>query len=162
MNRCGSFPLLSAPHFLFSIWTNIERPEKILGAPLWRCREWIWLTGPLCVHRNSPHGLNISFINVFWPYQRSGNPNHPSLPYLIKGVTNQSIMVSIKLFRLEELSKFWEPLCFSQSSYPAARVRFRTGSDILFSILRLDVCPLYSVLCYLWRRSWHSVHHKFR
>ena len=24
MNRCGSFPLLSAPHSLFSIWTNLK------------------------------------------------------------------------------------------------------------------------------------------
>ena len=35
MNRCGSFPLLSAPHSLFSIWTNFKRSEKIQGAPTW-------------------------------------------------------------------------------------------------------------------------------
>ena len=33
MNRCGSFPLLSAPHSLFSIWTNLKRSENIPGAP---------------------------------------------------------------------------------------------------------------------------------
>ena len=33
MNRCGTFPLLSAPHSLCSIWTNIKRSEKIPGAP---------------------------------------------------------------------------------------------------------------------------------
>ena len=33
MNRCGSFPLLSAPHSLFTIRTNLKRSEKIPGAP---------------------------------------------------------------------------------------------------------------------------------
>ena len=37
MNRCGSFPLLSAPHSLFSIWRNLKRSEKIPGAPT---RRW--------------------------------------------------------------------------------------------------------------------------
>ena len=27
MNRCGSFPLLSAPHFLFSIWSDLKRSQ---------------------------------------------------------------------------------------------------------------------------------------
>ena len=27
MNRCDSFPLLSAPHSLFSIWTNLKNPR---------------------------------------------------------------------------------------------------------------------------------------
>ena len=29
MNGCSSFPLLSAPHSLLSIWTDLERSEKI-------------------------------------------------------------------------------------------------------------------------------------
>ena len=62
MNRCGSFPLLSSPHSFFSIWTNLKRSEKIPGAPMRRWGEWIWLTGPSRLHRNSPQGLNISFI----------------------------------------------------------------------------------------------------
>ena len=33
MNRCGSFPFLSMPHSLFSIWTDLERCEKIPEAP---------------------------------------------------------------------------------------------------------------------------------
>ena len=49
--RCGSFPLLSAPHPLFSIWIDLKRSEKIPGAPTWRWGEWIWLTGP---SRTSP------------------------------------------------------------------------------------------------------------
>ena len=39
--------------------------EKIPGAPAWRWREWIWLTGPSGLHWNSPQGLNISSIGVF-------------------------------------------------------------------------------------------------
>ena len=78
MNRCGSFSLLSTPHSLFSIWTNLKRSEMIPGAPTRRWGEWIWLTGPSGLHRNSLQGLNIRSIRLFWPDQRSGNPNHPS------------------------------------------------------------------------------------
>ena len=65
MNRCSSFPLLSAPHSPFSISTDLKRYEKIPGSPAWRWGEWIWLTGPSGLHRNSPQGLNISSIRVF-------------------------------------------------------------------------------------------------
>ena len=65
MNRCGSFPFLSAPHSLFSIWTNVKRSEKIPGAPTRRWGEWIWLTEPSGLYRNLPQGLNISCIRVF-------------------------------------------------------------------------------------------------
>ena len=65
MDRCGRFPLLSAPHSLFSIWTDLKRSEKIPVAPAWRWGEWIWLTGPSTLDRNSPQGLNISSIMVF-------------------------------------------------------------------------------------------------
>ena len=47
-----SFPLLSAPHSLFSIWIDLKSSEKIAGAPIWRWRKWIWLTGPSGLHRN--------------------------------------------------------------------------------------------------------------
>ena len=33
--------------------------------PTWRWGEWIWLTGPCGLYRNSSQGLNISFIRVF-------------------------------------------------------------------------------------------------
>ena len=56
MNKCGSFPMLSVPHSLLSIWTDLKRSEKIPGAPAWRWGEWIWLTGPSGLHRNSPQG----------------------------------------------------------------------------------------------------------
>ena len=50
---------------LFSIWTVLKRSGKIPGAPTRRWGEWIWLTGPSGVHRNSPQGLNMSSIRVF-------------------------------------------------------------------------------------------------
>ena len=62
MDRCGSFPLLSVPHSRFSIWADLKRSEK---APTWRSGEWIWLTEPSGLHRNSSQGLNISSIKVF-------------------------------------------------------------------------------------------------
>ena len=65
MHRCGSFPLLSAAHSLFSIWTDFKRSEKIPGASARGWRKWILLTGPLGLRRNSPQGLNISSIRVF-------------------------------------------------------------------------------------------------
>ena len=65
MNSCGSFPLRSTPHSLFSIWTNLKRSEKIPGAPKRRWGEWIWLNGPSGLHRNSPQGLNIRSVRVF-------------------------------------------------------------------------------------------------
>ena len=80
MDRCSSFPLLSAPHSLFSIWTDLKRSEKIPGAPARRWGEWIWLTGPSGLHRNLPQGLNIGSIRVFDHIRASGNPSQPSPP----------------------------------------------------------------------------------
>ena len=74
MNRCGSFPLLSTSHSLFSIWTDLKRSKKIPGAPSWKWGEWIWLTGPSGFHRNSLLGLNISSITVF------GQIRDPEIP----------------------------------------------------------------------------------
>ena len=65
MIRCSSFLLLSTPHSLFRIWTDLKRSEKIPRAPMWRWGEWIWLTGPSGLHQNSLQGLNISPIKVF-------------------------------------------------------------------------------------------------
>ena len=36
INRCGSFPLLFAPHSLFSIWKDLKRPEKVPRVRSWR------------------------------------------------------------------------------------------------------------------------------
>ena len=62
LNRCDSFPLISAPHSLFSFWTDLKRSGKIPGAPTRRWGEWIWLTGLSGLHQNSPQGFNISSI----------------------------------------------------------------------------------------------------
>ena len=64
MNWCGSFPLLSAPHSLFSIWTYLKSSEKIPGAPAWRRGEWIWLTGLSGLYQNS--------VNLIWELVQSG------------------------------------------------------------------------------------------
>ena len=62
-NRRGSFLLLSAPHSLFSIWTDLKWSGKIPGAPAWR---WLDLTNwALRTSRNSPQVQNISSIRVF-------------------------------------------------------------------------------------------------
>ena len=84
-NRCCSFPLLSALHSLFSIWTEHKRSEKIPGAPTWRWGEWIWLTGPSRLHQNSPQGLNISSIKVF------DQIRDPEIP-----ITQRLTLVSLK------------------------------------------------------------------
>ena len=73
MNRCSSFPLLSATYSLFSILTDLKRSEKIPGAPTWRRGEWIWLTRPSGLQRNSSYGVKYQFHQGFWPDQRSGN-----------------------------------------------------------------------------------------
>ena len=59
-SRC--FPHLT----LFSVWRDLKRSEKIPGAPAWRWGEWIWLTGPSGLNRNSPQGLNINIISSSW------------------------------------------------------------------------------------------------
>ena len=116
---------------LFSIWTDLKSSEKIPGAPAWWWGEWIWLTRPSGLHRNSPQGLNISSIRVFdqiadpeipitlrppkfttgvkyqfhqgfWPDRRSGNPNHPS-PH-------------INIYRLGQ--KSWQLVFFFFSEIP--------------------------------------------
>ena len=67
-----------APHSLFSIWTNLKRSEKYPGAPMWRWGEWIWLTGPFELHRNSSQELNISSIKVF------NQLRYPQIPIMLR------------------------------------------------------------------------------
>ena len=79
MNKCGSFPLFSAPHSLFSIWTNLKRSEKIPGAPAWRWGKWVLLyTWALQTSPKFTTGIKYQLHQDFWPDQRSRNPNHPS------------------------------------------------------------------------------------
>ena len=60
INRCGSFPFLSAPHSRFSIWTDFKDLKRSQG------HQRDWLTGPSGLHRSSPQRLNISSIRVFF------------------------------------------------------------------------------------------------
>ena len=85
MDRCGTFPLLSASHSLFSIWTDLKRSKKIPGAAAWKWREWIWLSGPSELRRNSPHGLNISSIRYLTRSQIRKSQS-PFVPILVQSV----------------------------------------------------------------------------
>ena len=71
INRRGSFPLLSAPHSLFRMWTHRKRSEKIPGTPARRWGEKIW---PFGLHRKLLQRLNISSIRVFDQFCRQA-PN---------------------------------------------------------------------------------------
>ena len=62
MNRFGSFQLLSAPHHLFSFWTDLKKSEKSPEAPTWRWGECIWLIGPSGLYRNSRLGLEYHVV----------------------------------------------------------------------------------------------------
>ena len=68
--------------YLFSIWTDLKRSEKIPGAPTWRWREWIWLTRPSGLHQNSPQGLNISsiWVSTITYIRKSQSPFTPKSP----------------------------------------------------------------------------------
>ena len=89
LNRCGSFPLSSAPHSLFSIWTDLKRSKKIPGEPTWRGGEWIWLTGPSGFHRYSPQGLNISSISV------SDQIRDPEIPITLPPLNNLLLLAAV-------------------------------------------------------------------
>ena len=96
MNRCGSFPLLSAPHSLFSILTDLKRSEKIPGAPSWRWGELVWLTGLSRFHRNSLQELNSSWIRIFYQIR---DPEIPiSLRPLIYINHHQSVLPKGRYF----------------------------------------------------------------
>ena len=64
-SRCFPHLSLSLSLSFFSICSDLKRSGKIPGTPTWRWGEWIWLTGPSGLHRNSPQGLNISSMRVF-------------------------------------------------------------------------------------------------
>ena len=79
MNRCGSFPLLSAPHSLFSFWTDLKRSEKIICTSVEMRRgdlvNWALRTSP-----KFTTGVKYQLYRDFWPDQRSENHNDPSSP----------------------------------------------------------------------------------
>ena len=70
VDRYGSFPLLSAPQSLSSIWTNLKISEKIPGVPAWRWRDWIWLTGGLRTPPKFTTGVKYQFHHDFSPDER--------------------------------------------------------------------------------------------
>ena len=81
MDRCGSFPLLSAPHFLFNIWTDIKNLKRSQGHQRGGeesgLANWVLRTLPIFTT-----GVKYQFNQGFIPDQRSGKPNHPSPPYV--------------------------------------------------------------------------------
>ena len=77
INRCGSFPFLSAPHSLFNNWTDLKKIWKDPRGTNVEVRrvdlaKWALRTSP-----KFTTGVNYQFHQGFWLDQRSGNPNHP-------------------------------------------------------------------------------------
>ena len=135
MNMCGSVPLLSASHSLFSIWTDLKRSEKIPGVPTRRWGEWIWLTVPSGLYRNSPQGLN-QFHQSFWPDQRSGNPNHPSPPMKYNEISSSSSCV------LPKGRSFAENSDTKAAIHPKGRSSI--ANSVLLGMKRCSSFPLLS------------------
>ena len=77
MNRCGSFPFLSAHHSLFSIWTDLNIWKDPRGVIVEVRRvdlaNWTLRTSPKFTAE-----VRYQFHQDFSPDQRSGSPNHPS------------------------------------------------------------------------------------
>ena len=81
LNRCGSFPLLSTPHSLLSIWTDPRGTNmEVRRVDL---TKWTLRTSP-----KFTTGIKYQFIQDFWAHQRSGNPNHlrPYILYSLLGL----------------------------------------------------------------------------
>ena len=100
MNRCGSFPLLSASYSLFSIWTDLKRSEEIPGAPTWRWGEWIWLTGPSGLRRNSlTNWLSRNPEVHYRPYISPPSVPIFSKSYLIPRITTHLPQIHFNIYR---------------------------------------------------------------
>ena len=115
MNRCGSFPLLSAPHSLFSNWTDLKGSEKIQGAPTKRWGEWIWLTGLTVLHRNSPQRLNISSIRGFDQIREPEIPITLRPPYCIYRIYSVYAYIYIYIYIANFRTYFPSTLYISSS-----------------------------------------------
>ena len=59
---CSFFP---HPTLSLASEQTLKDLKRSQGAPAWRWGEWIWLTEPSELHRNSPKGLNIGSTRVF-------------------------------------------------------------------------------------------------
>ena len=116
LNRGGSFTLLSAPHSLSlaseQTLKDLKRSKRIPGAPKWRWGEWIWLTRPSGLYRNSPQGLNISSIRVF-DQIRDPEIQPPFAPIYI-GPFNRPrrLLKGWHLFPFHSVCPSCEPCCF--------------------------------------------------
>ena len=67
------------PHHVLSLASKQTLKDlKDPRAPTWRWGEWIWLTWPSALQRNSPEGLNISSIGVF------GQITYPKIPITLR------------------------------------------------------------------------------
>ena len=79
VDRCGSFPLLSAPHSLFSIWTDLQisQGHNVVVRRV-DLANWALRTSPKFITE-----VKYQFHRRFWPDRKSGNHNHPSLPYTV-------------------------------------------------------------------------------
>ena len=112
LNRCFSFPLLSAPYSLFSIWTDLKRSEKIPRAPRegesMDLTNWTLWTSPKFTTE-----VKYQFHQGFWPDERSVNPNHSSSPVKIKSREKTWIM---KLTQLE-LYRGGQCFCYNRHSF---------------------------------------------
>ena len=79
MNRCGSFPLLSAPILSLASEQTLKDLKNPSGTNVEVRRvdlaNWALQTSP-----NFTIGVKYQFHQSFWPEQRSGNPNRPSPP----------------------------------------------------------------------------------
>ena len=96
LNRCGSFPLLSAPTLSLASEQILKDLKGSQGHQ--RGGEengFCWLGPP-----KFTTGVKYQFRQGLWPDQRSGNPNHPSPP--IRGLN-----IKIKKY----IRQFWENIC---------------------------------------------------
>ena len=115
INRCGSFPLFSTPHSLFSTWADLKRLENIPGAPTWKSGERIWLSRPSGLHRHSPLGLNI----IFWQIREPEIPITLRPPYYFR-LSTLCLYNSEEPWWTEVVSARWqcrEPCCLQSASF---------------------------------------------
>ena len=150
MNRCGSFPLLSALHSLSRIWTNLKRSEKIPGQQRGG-GEWIWLTGPSRLHRNSSQGLNISSIRVF---DQIRDPEIPITlrppPMNINTQINYVLIFELKILKylpyvantLMKNKQFYFQLKQDSDKYWEKNFSLSLDFNLWSPVLRTDVLPL--------------------
>ena len=113
INKCGSIPLLSAPHFLFSTGTYFKRSEKIPGATKCRWREWIWLTGPSGLHPSSPTGVK---------YQSHQGKFTIKCQFWLKYTI---MFLSCNTFSLEVGNANWSAPMFTKRKYTDTHFYFR-------------------------------------